>query len=72
MITLLLRPTRFLAYCAEFSKTPYLMKLKNSYIYHLSGEVLFIVLLTFVAATFNPGYYAAGKGLTTSNQGYTK
>ena len=70
MITLLLRPTRFLAYCAEFSKTPYLMKLKTPI--YITCRVLFIVLLTFVVAIFDLGYFAAGKGSTTSNQGYTK
>ena len=70
MITLLLRPTRFLAYCAEFSKTPHLMKPKAPVC--ITCQVLFIVLLTFVAVIFNPGYFAAGKGSTTSNQGYTK
>ena len=71
MITLLLKPTRFLAYCTELSKTPS-YEAKNSYINYITCQVLFIILLTFVAAIFDPGYFAAGKGSTMSNQGYTK
>ena len=29
---------------------------------YITCQVLFIVLLTLVAAIFNPGYFAAGKG----------
>ena len=48
------------------------MKLKTPIYIYITCQVLFIVLFTFVVATFNPGYFAAGKGSTTSNQGYTK
>ena len=58
MKTLLLRPTRFLAYYTEFSKTPYLIKPKTPV--YITCQVLFIVLLTFVVAIFNPGYFTAG------------
>ena len=44
---------------------------KLLYIY-ITCQILFIVLLTFVAAIFDPGYFAAGKGSMTSNLGYTK
>ena len=55
----LLRLIRSLAYCTKSSKTPFLLKLKNSCTFHLLGPICHTAHPC--GALFNSRHYIAGK-----------